>query len=57
MCLGRKSYYTNKSPQVMSCQQVHTVKPVLSSHSKEDQRLVFKTNYSLMHVCNTFDLH
>ena len=45
-----------------------TVKPVLSSHSKEDQRLVFKTDYHLMHVksiaecslgafCNTFDLH
>ena len=29
-----------------------TVKPVLSSHSKEDQRLVFKTNYYSMHVRN-----
>ena len=45
-----------------------TVKPVLSGHSKEDQRLVFKTDYRLMQVksiaecsmsafCNTFDLH
>ena len=45
-----------------------TVKPVLSSHSKEDQKLVFKTDYRLMQVqsivecfkrafCNTFDLH
>ena len=45
-----------------------TVKPVLSSHSKEHQKLVFKTDYLLMKVkvlqnaprgafCNTFDLH
>ena len=27
-----------------------TVKPVLSGHSKEDQKLVFKTNYHLMQV-------
>ena len=27
-----------------------TVEPVLSSHSKEDQRLVFKTYYRLMQV-------
>ena len=27
-----------------------TVKPVLSSHSKEDKRLVFKTDYGLMQV-------
>ena len=47
---------------------LNTVKPVLSSHSKKDQKLVFKTDYSLMEVkniaecskrafCNTFDLH
>ena len=45
-----------------------TIKPVLSGHSKEDRKLVFKTNYRLMQVksivecskrafCNTFDLH
>ena len=27
-----------------------TVKPVLSSHSKEDQKLVFNTNYCLSQV-------
>ena len=27
-----------------------TVKPVLSGHSKEDQKLVFKTDYHLMQV-------
>ena len=27
-----------------------TVKPVLSGHSKEDQKLVFKTDYRLMQV-------
>ena len=46
----------------------NTVKPFLSSHPKEDQKLVFKTNCRLMQVkvlqnaprgafCNTFDLH
>ena len=45
-----------------------TVKPVLSSHTKEDQKLFFKTDYGLMHFksiaecskrafCNTFDLY
>ena len=45
-----------------------TVKPILSSHSKEDQKLFFKTDYRLMQVksiaecskrafCSTFDLH
>ena len=42
-----------------------TVKPVLSSHSKIDKTMVFKTNDSLMKVeriaecslCNNFDLH
>ena len=44
------------------------VKPVLGRHSKEDQKLVFKTDYCLMQVksiaecskrafCNIFDLH
>ena len=28
----------------------HTVKPVLSGHSKEHQKLVFNTNYRLMQV-------
>ena len=28
----------------------NTVKPVLSSHSNEDQRLIFKTDYRLMHI-------
>ena len=39
------------------CQQVHlkvayahSVKPVLNSHSKKDQKLVFRTDYSLMQV-------
>ena len=27
-----------------------TVKPVLSGHSKEDQKLVFKTNYRLINA-------
>ena len=27
---------------------LHTVKPVLNSHSQKDQNLVFKTNYRLM---------
>ena len=27
-----------------------TVKPVLSGHSKEDQKLVFKTDYRLIQV-------
>ena len=40
-----------------------TVKPVLSGHSKEDQKLVFKTHYCIMQVkwtrehsaiCSTF---
>ena len=45
----------------------NTVKPVLSGHSKEDQRLVFETDYCLLKVksiaecskrafCNTFAL-
>ena len=29
---------------------LNTVKPVLSNHSKEHQKLVFNTNYSLMQV-------
>ena len=29
---------------------LYTVKPVLSRHSKEDQNLVFKTDYFLMQV-------
>ena len=48
--------------------QLNTVKPVLSDHSKEDKTKVLKTNGSLMKVksiaeCslgafyNTFDLH
>ena len=47
---------------------ISTVKPVLSGHSKEDQQLVFKTDYCLIQVksiaecsksafCNTFNLH
>ena len=40
---------------------LRTVKPVLSGHSKEDQKLVLNTDYRLMQVkrafCNTFDLH
>ena len=50
---------------MLSC---HTVKPVLSGHSKMDKTKVLKTNGSLMKVeskaecsvgafCNTFDLH
>ena len=50
---------------MLSC---HTVKPVLSDHSKMDKTKVLKTNGSLMKVesiaecslgafCNTFDLH
>ena len=42
----------------------HTVKPVLSGHSKIDQTKILMTNGSLMKVesieeafCNTFDLH
>ena len=46
----------------------HTVKPVLSGHSKTDKTKVSKTNGSLLNVesiaecslgafCNTFDLH
>ena len=46
----------------------HTVKPVLTDHSKMDRTKVLKTNGSLMKVksiaecslgafCNTFDLH
>ena len=46
----------------------HTVKPVLSGHSKIDKTKILKTNGSLMKVkviaecflgafCNTFDLH
>ena len=36
----------------------HTVKPVLSRHSKIDKTNVLKTNGSLMTVeSNTFDLH
>ena len=46
----------------------HTVKPVLSGHTKIDKTKVLKTNGSLMKVesiaecslgafCNTFDLH
>ena len=31
-------------------QNYYTVKPVLSVHSKEDQKLVFKTDYRLLHV-------
>ena len=49
-------------------QHSHTVKPVLSGHSKIDKTKVLKTNGSLMKVesiaecslgafCNTFDLH
>ena len=42
-----------------------TVKPVLRGHSKEDQKLVIKTDYCLMQVkyskegayCNTSNLH
>ena len=51
-----------------SLEKTFTVKPVLSHHSKEDHRLVFKTDYRLMHVksiaecserafCNTFHVH
>ena len=47
---------------------IHTVKPVLSGHSKIDKTKVLKTNGSLMKVesiaecslgafCNTYDLH
>ena len=47
---------------------LHTVKPVLSGHSKIDKTMVLTTNGSLMKVgsiaecslgafCNTFDLH
>ena len=41
----------------------NAVKPVLSGHSKEDKKYVFKTNNRLMQVksivefCSTFDLH
>ena len=41
----------------------HTVKPVLSGHSKIDKTKILMTNGSLMKVeciaefCNTFDLH
>ena len=34
----------------LQCSFLFTVKPVLSSHSKEDQKLVLKTNYRLMQV-------
>ena len=47
-----------------SLENTFTVKLVLSDHSKENHRLVFKTDYRLMHAecserafCNTFDLH
>ena len=29
---------------------LHTVKPVLSGHSQKDKKMVFKTNYRLVHV-------
>ena len=32
------------------CSHILTGRPALSSHSKEDQKLVFKTDYHLMHV-------
>ena len=48
--------------------EVHTVKPVLSGHSKIDKTKVLKTGGSLLQVksitecssgafCNSFDLH
>ena len=54
---------SDQSPCLM-----HTVKPVLSDHSKRDQKLAFKIKCCLMQVksiaecskrafCNTFDLH
>ena len=54
--------------QILSKQYMHTVKHVLSGHSKIDKIKVLKTNGSLMKVesiaecskrafCNTFDLH
>ena len=74
------SYYyvrpVNQTRLVFAMIDVHTrlfntnitVRPVLSGHSKEDPKLVFKTDYCLMKVesiadcsrrafCNTFDLH
>ena len=58
-------FFVKFTQKVGTC---NTVKPVLSSHSKEDQRLDFKTDCHLMHVkriaecskrafCNAFDLH
>ena len=52
----------------ISLENVSTVKPVLSVHSKLDKTKVLKTNGSLMKVknvaecslgafCNSFDLH
>ena len=53
---------------VVSLQERYTVKPVLSSLSKKNKKLVFKTDYRLMQVksiaecskrafCNNFNLH
>ena len=54
---------TKRNCIVLASEFRNTVKPVLSGHSKQDQKLVFKTDYRLMQVesiaafCNTFDLH
>ena len=45
---------------VMPSDKLITVKPAFSSHSKEDQKLVFKTDYHLMQVksiteCSTLE--
>ena len=60
--------YCMHMPNYIILDMAHTVKPVLSGHSKIDKTKVLKTNGSLMEVesiadcslgafCNTFDLH
>ena len=66
LCFGCASNHLRSV--LKSHELAHTVKPALCGLSKEEQRLVFKTNYPLMFVksnaecskrafCNTFDLH
>ena len=59
------NFFAEEKDRYLDC---HTVKPILSGHSKIDKTRVLKTNDSLMKVesiaecslgafCNTFDLH
>ena len=60
----KSNSHADKAPS----EYLYTVKPVLSGTQKEDQQLLFKTDYPLMQFksiaecslgafCNTFDLH